>query len=288
MTKLLLFIFILVINTPVFAQKEYNSLFWEISGNGLTEPSYLYGTMHTQDSRVFHFKEGVIEAFNSSDTYAMELNLDSINQCELMTSLIMDSTYSLKTLLSKKEYQLVETFFIDSLGQALFLFNKMQPMFTAQMISTRDLQKQQEEALDFHFFKKAKEQTKKIVGLETMLEQVQAFSSISYEEQAKGLVKAVKEYGKEASVSMDEIMEYYIKGDLNKLLEITESTEEDEEISKVFIEEFLLKRNYNMADRAVPLITKGSTFIAVGAAHLPGEEGVIELLRKKGYTVLAK
>ena len=64
----------------VFSQGEYQSLFWEISGNGLKDTSYLYGTMHSQDSRIFQFKDGVEAAFNNSDIYAMELNIDSIDE----------------------------------------------------------------------------------------------------------------------------------------------------------------------------------------------------------------
>jgi len=288
MKKYLIYIVLFVFHTNTFGQNEYKSLFWEISGNGLSEPSYLYGTMHSQDNRVFQFKEGVLDAFNSSKTYAMELNIDSVNQLELMSKLIMDSTYSLKTLLTEEEYKLVEKFFRDSLNQPLFMFEKMQPMFTTQMVSMRDLQTQQTDALDIYFFKEAKKQKKQTIGLEKTVEQIDAFGSIPYELQADGLVDAVKNYGKEEEMSMDSLMEYYVKGDLDKLLEMTSESDQDPEMTKIFNEVFLVNRNHNMANRAEPFIKNGSTFIAVGAAHLPGEEGVIELLRKKGYTVTAK
>ena len=271
-----------------YGQEKYNSLFWEISGNGLKNNSYLYGTMHTQDERAFQFKEGVIDAFNQAEIYAMELNMDSVNQGALLSKLIMDSTYSLKTLLTADEYAVVSNFFKDSLGQALFMFEKMQPLFTAQMVTLRDLEAQQTDALDIYFFKEAKKQKKQTIGLEKTIEQIDAFSAIPYELQAKGLVDAVNDYGKEGKLDMDAMIKYYAEGNLDKLLEMTTKDEEDEELSKIFNDIFLVKRNYNMADRAEPYIKEGSTFIAVGAAHLPGEEGVIELLRKKGYKVIAK
>ena len=269
-------------------QEKYNSLFWEISGNGLKNHSYLYGTMHTQDERAFQFKEGVIDAFNQTEIYAMELNMDSVNQGALLSKLIMDSTYSLKTLLTADEYAVVSNFFKDSLGQALFMFEKMQPLFTAQMVTLKDLEAQQTDALDIYFFKEAKKQKKQTIGLEKTIEQIDAFSAIPYELQAKGLVDAVTDYGKEGKLDMDTMIKHYAEGNLDKLLEMTTKDEEDEEFSKIFNDIFLVKRNYNMADRAEPYIKKGSTFIAIGAAHLPGEEGVIELLRKKGYKVIAK
>ena len=288
MKKHIIYFSILLSQIVGCGQEKYNSLFWEISGNGLTDHSYLYGTMHTQDERAFQFKDGVMDAFNQAEIYAMELNMDSVDQAALLSELIMDSTYSLKTLLTADEYTVVSDFFRDSLGQALFMFEKMQPLFTAQMVSLRDLEAQQTDALDIYFFKEAKKQKKQTIGLEKTMEQINAFSSIPYELQAKGLVDAVTDYGKEGELDMDAMMNYYVEGNLDKLLEMTTKDEKDEEMSKIFNDIFLVKRNYNMADRAEPFIKKGSTFIAVGAAHLPGKEGIIKLLRKKGYKVIAK
>jgi uncharacterized protein len=288
MKKHIIYFSILLSQIVGCGQEKYNSLFWEISGNGLTDHSYLYGTMHTQDERAFQFKDGVMDAFNNAEIYAMELNMDSVDQAALLSKLIMDSTYSLKTLLTADEYTIVSDFFRDSLGQALFMFEKMQPLFTAQMVSLRDLEAQQTDALDIYFFKEAKKQKKQTIGLEKTMEQINAFSSIPYELQAKGLVDAVTDYGKEGELDMDAMMNYYVEGNLDKLLEMTTKDEKDEEMSKIFNDIFLVKRNYNMADRAEPFIKKGSTFIAVGAAHLPGKEGIIKLLRKKGYKVIAK
>jgi uncharacterized protein YbaP (TraB family) len=168
----------------------------------------------------------------------------------------------------------------------------MQPLFTSQMVTLRDLEAQQTDALDIYFFKEAKKQKKQTIGLEKTKEQIDAFSAIPYKLQAKGLVDAVKNYGKEGELDMDTMMKYYVEGNLDKLLEMTTEYDEedkgDEEMAKIFNDIFLIKRNHNMACRAEPFIKKGSTFIAVGAAHLPGEEGIIELLRKKGYKVIAK
>jgi uncharacterized protein YbaP (TraB family) len=292
MKKHLIYLTIFLLQLTAIGQEKYNSLFWEISGNGLKEPSYLYGTMHSQDDRVFQFKEGVMNAFNHAEIYAMELNMDSVDQVALLSKLIMDSTHSLKTLLTEDEYTIVSDFFRDSLGQALFMFEKMQPLFTSQMVTLRDLEAQQTDALDIYFFKEAKKQKKQTIGLEKTKEQIDAFSAIPYTLQAKGLVDAVKNYGKEGELDMDTMMKYYVEGNLDKLLEMTTEYDEedkgDEEMAKIFNDIFLIKRNHNMACRAEPFIKKGSTFIAVGAAHLPGEEGIIELLRKKGYKVIAR
>ena len=283
-----LLVTLILVSFSTVAQEEYKSLFWSISGNGLKETSYLYGTFHSKDQRVFNFKEGVKEAFDKADTYAMELNLDSIDRVSMMSAMIMDSNKTLKTLLSKEDYTLVNQFFIDSIGMSLFMFNKMQPLITAQMIMTKNLKSEQENALDFHWFKKAKEQGKELVGLETMNEQIEAIKSISVEQQANDLVKAVVDYGKEEEISTGQLLEIYANGNLDSLMLLMDEFSGDSPSNQeIFNEAFLYSRNKHMANRVEKYLKKGSVFMAVGAAHLPKEKGVIELLRAKGYRVKA-
>ena len=288
MRALLIFIFLFCSLKNSFSQNTYQGLLWEIYGNGLTDTSYLYGTMHIQDERVFQFQEGVQKAFDRSVIFAMELNMDSVNTLELMSELIMESPHRLDSLLSEKEYEIVNQYFKDSLGIGLLIFNKMQPIYTSQMVSLKKMNKDSAEALDIYLFNKAKEQNKIVVGLEFMEEQINAFKSIPYDIQAKELFNAVEDAINGEDQQIDGLIEHYIKGDLDKLLALTlESEFSDNEINTIFQKVFLVNRNHKMADRSEKHINKGSTFIAIGAAHLPGDEGVIENLRKKGYTVKA-
>lgn len=275
-----------------FGQTKEKSLFWEISGNGLKDKSYIYGTMHTGDERVYAFKPQMEKAFKKADILALELNMDSVNQMAVMSKLLMDDDKTLTDLLSEEDYSLIETYFKDSLSQSIAMYNRMQPIFTSSIIGTKDLGNQKGEALDMYFFKEAKSQKKTVRGLEKMDEQVGAFNSIPYDAQAKTLLKSVQkayETNRDSTDEMDQMMNYYIAGDLEKLAALTDEVDKDDpELSKLFTEVFLTKRNHNMADRSVPLMREGSTFIAVGAAHLGGKEGVIQLLRDKGYKVVAK
>jgi len=288
MRLLLIFIFLFCSLKSSFSQNTYQGLLWEIYGNGLTDTSYLYGTMHIQDERVFQFQEGVEKAFDRSVIFAMELNMDSVNTLELMSELIMESPHRLDSLLSEKEYEIVNQYFKDSLGIGLLIFNKMQPIYTSQMVSLKKMNKDSAEALDIYLFNKAKEQNKIVVGLEFMEEQINAFKSIPYDIQAKELFNAVEDAINGEDQQIDGLIDYYVKGDLDRLLALTlESEFSDNEINTIFQKVFLVNRNHKMADRSEKYIKEGSTFIAIGAAHLPGNEGVIENLRKKGYTVKA-
>ena len=283
------FIFVFLFSSLLsFSQSKYNSLCWKIYDNGLTDTSYLYGTMHVQDSRVFQFKNGIQEAFNRCEIFALELNMDSVNTFQLMDELIMEPPNRLDSLLTNKEYEMVSQYFKDTLGIGLMIFNKMQPIYTSQLISFEKLKKDQDVALDIYFFNEAKKQNKTTVGLEFMEEQLNAFKSIPYDVQAKELFKAVENAYKGEGQEIDELIEYYLNEDLDKLLELTLNSQfMDEEINIIFKQVFLIDRNHKMAERSIKYMKSGPTFIAVGAAHLPGKEGVIENLRKKGYTVEA-
>lgn len=284
MNRILFSFYILFTTLCAYAQEQYQGLFWQISGNGLEQPSYLYGTMHTQDERAFNFADGVMNAFNSCDTYVMELNMDSVDQMAVMSLLMMQGDASLDNLLSEEDFAFVDKYFTDSVGMSVKMINKIQPMYTASMISFRSLNTQEDEALDLYFFKLAKEQGKSIYGLETTEEQIAAFNSIDYEKQAQDLVEAVKgAMDGTGNDEMQQLMDLYMTGDLDGMLEMTNEQYAVEDSS--FTHAFLIERNYRMAERSIPIISQGSTFIAIGAAHLPGSEGVIELLRAMGYTV---
>ena len=286
MAKYLTFLVPAFVCCSFFSQEKYNSLLWKIYSNEIKDTSYIYGTMHTQDERVFNFKAGVLEAFKSAEIYAMELNIDSINQTELMKGLLMDSSKTLKQLLSKSEYLEVSRYFSDSLNMNLFFFEKIQPIYTAQMVATKELGSQQNLALDVYFHSLAKQQNKKIVGLEKMVEQLNVFQKFPYTLQAKELIKVVRDAMSLQTNELENIIELYIKEDLDSLLLLTvESQLEDTTYANIINDNLLVSRNYIMANRSEKYVKEHSVFIAVGAAHLPGEKGIIHLLRDKGYKV---
>lgn len=290
MRVLAIFNIFLLIPLLFSAQTKEKSLFWEISGNGLEESSYLYGTMHVQDERVFDFKEGVLDALEASSAYVMELNMDSVNQMAIMNLMWMRDDISLKTLLSKKQYAFLDQYFTDSLGQSIFLFNRMLPILTSQMVFTASMGSEKEEALDLYFAKLAKEQQKTVIGLEKMEEQIAALDGIPYKYQAQMLYDAVKDKSEGVDDNtLDLLFDAYIAGDLELMLRLTnDENAKDKKVQELFEELMITNRNKNMVERSIPIIKKGKTFIAVGAAHLGGEHGVIQLLRNQGYTVNAR
>jgi len=275
-------------------------LLWEISGNGLADTSHLYGTMHVQDKRVFDFNPNVLPAFDSASILALELNMDSVNPLRVMGSMLMDSSIIIADLLSEKDYSVVKAYIEDSLGMPIMLMEHLQPLFISSLIEARSLNAEMGEALDMYFFKRGKKQEMRIVGLENADEQINAFNSISYRDQATGLLMAIESIGKDnGEMSTEQLLNAYLAGDLDKLVDLAKQEEESpsekkkdakdtSEADETFEKVFLVDRNVKMADRLIPLIRNHSVFVGVGAAHLPGPDGIIELLRAKGYTVVAK
>lgn len=274
MKKILSAISILFIVNTVFSQ----SLLWKISGNGLKTSSYLYGTIHIQDKKVFAFDSTVTNAFNSCDAFAMEILLTKVKPEVLKKATLMKHG-SLKELMTDDDYKLVSKVFNEKTGANLLLYDKMKPFFLSSQIEQADMPKDMKDALDIYFFKLAEKQGKQTYGVEKFEQQVAAIDKISLKDQIKMLVETVKDTSK---ADFSELLNAYLNFDLNKLMELTSK---DTTLPGNFAEAFLINRNKVMAKSIKKLTKKSKTFIAVGAAHLPGENGVIKLLRDYGFTV---
>lgn len=267
---------------------QQKGLLWEISGNQLKEKSYLYGTMHVQDERVFNFPNSFRQAFDSTKTFAMELDLEKAsnpaNAMSLMKYVMMTDGRTLSDLVSKKDYKVLDKFFTEQ-GTPLAMMGMMKPFFLLAIVEKAKPKPEgtKTEALDQYLASLAKNVDKPIIGLETVEEQMSAIEVIPIEDQAKQLVNAVKSAKKmkKENQTEDELMKYYLAGDLDKLMEISKKGE----LSELAQQKLIVNRNINMADRIDQHIKEKSAFVAIGALHLPGEKGVIKLLEQKGYTL---
>lgn len=262
------------------------SLLWKVAGGGLSQPSYLYGTMHSKSKKVFSFSETVLDKFEAADAFAAELSLDSASMIQAAQKMMVPENQSLHKLLRKKDYKLVDKTLQAELGFPLEAFDRYQPIFVMTTLQQTELVNgEMPAALDQYLYDKARKAGKKVYGVETIEEQSAALGSMPVKEQAKMLVKAVKSLEKDrdkAKKENERMLDYYLKGDLNGLLSLFN---DGEQMPAKMKDELLDKRNLVMADRIEPLVRKHSAFIAIGAAHFPGNNGLIELLRKKGFTV---
>lgn len=283
--KITFYVFILIFSQKIDTLNA--QLLWEISGNGLEKPSYLYGTMHISDKRVFDFDPQLMPNFDKTDAFAGEMLLDPSMMFEVMAHLFMPSDTTLDMLLTDEEYQKVKLHLGKKMGMMNMFADKMKPIFTSVFLAEQgamdSLQSSGKPPLDMYFQDIAREKGKEVIGLETLAEQLQAFNSIPLSYQAKILLQEVENTGKPKTRNqMEEMIRIYQSEDLDKLYSFA-SGQMSEDINK----QLLTIRNRKMANRADKLIKEKqkSLFIAVGAAHLPAENGLIDLFQKMGYEV---
>jgi uncharacterized protein len=150
-TSFLLFIF-----SGLFSQ----SLLWKISGKGIKEPSYLFGTIHITDKRVFAFDSTVYKAMESSDALALEMVMDEISKEDVEKNMFLQKG-TLKDLFTVEEWALLEKTFKEKTGSSILLFNKMKPFFVYSQLTQASMSKDMPEALDMYLLKNS-EKLKKL------------------------------------------------------------------------------------------------------------------------------
>lgn len=258
-----------------------NSLLWKISGNGIEKPSYLYGTIHLTCN--YMYTDKLKKAFEETDQLVLELDMSDPNlQTEMMKYIFMEDGKTIKGLLSDKDYNTLATFFKNQVGMDLILFNKMKPLaitstLTAKLTSYCDTST----AYETEFVKIAKEQKEKIIGLETIEEQMKVFDKIPYKEQLKSLVEMAEKGGDSSVKDFEKMTKYYENEDLEGLLKVTA----EQGMEGDFQENLVDQRNRNWIPLIAKITKEKPSFIGVGALHLPGNQGVINLLRQQGFIV---
>jgi uncharacterized protein YbaP (TraB family) len=252
------------------------SLLWKITGNDLKAASYLYGTIHIKDKRVFVFNDSVMAAFEKCEAVALEVDLSTENIILLSQKMILPGDQTLKDLFTDEEYGLVKTVVEDVSGLDIGLFDRLKPITLLSLVMNYQFANDVDVSVDEYFYRKAKERDKKVIGIETIEEQLEIMDSIPYEY----IIEYFRNIDK-AQEDIENIISLYRSARLEKLLEMMKKDKSMVMISK----NLLTDRNLRMAERIQPMINGQSTFIAIGAAHLPGKEGIIDLLSAEGYKV---
>ncbi|MDD2634824.1 MAG: TraB/GumN family protein [Bacteroidales bacterium] len=277
MKKITAFLSFVLIAASLFSQ----SILWKVTGKKIKNPSYLYGTIHIQDKKVFAFDETVTNAFDTCDAFAMEILMDDIDPSEVQTAMFMEKN-TIKEFLTNEQYNILDSIVTEKTGTGMLMYNKMKPFFLSSQLMQMDLKQDMEIPLDLYFLDKARKSDKSCYGVEKFMDQINAIDAISIQEQVDMLYEGLTDTSSiNSDVQFEELLQAYLSFDMIKIFDVSNDTALPKEFNKAF----LIDRNKKMAKNFVKIAKKESLFCAVGAAHLPGEKGVIELLRKKGYTV---
>lgn len=281
MRYVITFILVFSVNAFVFAQSPGRSsykLLWKISGNTLKKPSYLFGTMHVRDNKAFDFSDSVLLKIEACEAFALELHPDSLSKVALsmvFSQETMDNQISQS--LSEAEYHYLDSLTQARTGLSLARFKTSREALASIMeeFGSND----RNTFLDAWLYNLARNQNKVILGLEDVKDQ-QALWQDDTKEQLMELKKYLEKDYDKLKDQYQSLLKNYYTGDIDALRKTTLQTGRPEEY-----ETFIIKRNIKMTQNIVKEIHQHSTFVAVGAAHLPGDEGIISLLRKQGYQV---
>ncbi len=267
-------------------KNQFNTLLWQISGNGLQRPSYLFGTIHLICSGDAVLSDSLKKAIQGSDAVYFEVDMDNLfEMLGVVRKMKMRDDTTLADLLDKADYEKVKKYFEDKGTLLPFsILETYKPLLAASMLMETGSECESPEAMEEVIMKEAKNYSKNVNGLETMSYQMSIFDTIPYKMQAMQLVKYVDDAdkGQTDNKEYDKLVQAYKDQDLSKLEELTKST--DMGISN-FTDILLYNRNANWVEKLKTILPDRSVVVAVGAGHLPGERGVINLLRKAGYTV---
>ena len=261
------------------------TLLWRVSGNGLKEISYLYGTMHTRDTRAFHFSDSVLNCFMRCKSFAMELKMEELNNQEVIGKMMLDSGATIGNILSKEQYDSLQKKTQEITGFSISLFERLKPIFIATILSQGELlndsvgKNPNQYFLDEYFEVLARHSGKNVSALEMVQTQLDVFNFLPIAQQVDYLMKSIR--GENGGSGIDTFISHYANGELEILLK----SDEDDLLSGEFLSKILTERNEGMANHIESLMRSQSLFAAFGAAHLTGDSGIISLLRKKGYTV---
>lgn len=259
---------------------EPKSLLWSVSGNGLKAPSYVYGTIHLICPDDFKISSTLKDKIKVAKSVYLEMDMDDPSMLMKMASLSIMKEHSLKDLLSETDYRILANYVTDSVGLPMILFNNMKPLLLMSALYTKVVPCANPKSYEDAFMQMAKEQHKEVKGLETIEDQMGVFDKIPDSAEAQMLVEMITTMPKQRA-EFAKMVEDYKKQDINALQEkLNESPE-----WKGFEDVLLVNRNKNWIPIMQAAMLQGTQFFAVGAGHLPGKTGIIQLLQDAGFTV---
>jgi uncharacterized protein len=265
------------------AQPLEKALLWKISGNGLKQPSYLFGTIHATCDATLDAK--TLKALEETKQLYLEIDMDDpMLQMQMMQGMIMKNGVTISSLVSEEDFSIIDEFLQKNIGMSAKMINNFKPFMLNSMLLPKLLDCEFQ-SVEMELMKVTKAQNEEVYGLETIGDQLQVFDKIPYQDQVNELLKTAKSDLSKEKAEMKKIMDVYKTKDIEKMLVVMDESENT--ISTDNKDVLLVNRNKNWIPVIEKVIKSTPTFFGVGAAHLAGDDGVIKLLRKQGYKVEA-
>jgi uncharacterized protein YbaP (TraB family) len=262
--------------------KFSNGVLWKVSGNDNEEKGYIFGTIHVDDQVILDLPDPVISSLKNAKHFAMEaipLPEDAIEFSKLM---FFTDGNRLDKLLPKDIFNKTESI-LKSYGLTREMVTHMKP-WAAYIIMSYPAS--MNVVLDLHLLKMAQNNGAQVSGLESSSEQISIFSDIDINQQVRILVDTVCHY-ETLLTDMNELKKLYLERDLKGLYDYSQRyTFGDDFIYEKISQNLISDRNCRMVERMRKTLEKGQAFIAVGAMHLPGADGILNILEQNNYKVV--
>lgn len=259
------------------------TLLWEISGNGLAQPSYLFGTMHILCAADARLSTNLKKIIRECKEIYFEIDMD--NMAELMGAmkyLRMNDGVKISDLLTPSEYDRIRDYFEKNKAMLPFsMMNRFKPYFVSSLIGEKMMTCEKKNGMEELIMRESKQYDKQIKGLETTEFQASIFDSIPYNKQAKDLLAYIDSIDHYKQTTL-EMVNVYRDQDLDRMDELMKKSDPGMES---YMDLLLYDRNRRWVSLMPEQMKEGSILFAVGAGHLPGDQGVIKLLQKQGYSV---
>jgi uncharacterized protein YbaP (TraB family) len=261
-----------------------HGLLWEI-GSPDSSPSYLFGTIHSEDPGVIGLAPTVERAFAGCRQVILEVNLDADAMVAGSMAMLLTDGRRLSEIVGKPLFEQTATA-LRTRGIPDAVTEHMKPWAAATALSMPVPETGR--VLDVVLFQRAQQAGKPLHGLETIAEQLEVFDGLPLEDQV-GLLRDAVEQVTGLDAMLAELLAAYKRQDLAAMIAINEAAMAtgDQRLAGEFQRRLIVDRNHRMAKRMEPWLQQGGAFVAVGALHLPGEQGLVSLLRQRGYSVRA-
>jgi uncharacterized protein YbaP (TraB family) len=257
-------------------------LLWKVQREG-TPPSYVFGTMHSEDAAVLSLPAEVRGAFAAADALTLEVVLDTDSLLLISTAFMYTDGSSLESRLDTQLYRRV----VEALGKRdvpELVVASMKPWAVAVTLMMPPAQTGV--VLDLMLYQQALQAGKPVSGLETPLEQLAVFEDLSAADQRALLQEALDNLDTAGS-QLEALKQAYLARDLQRMVELsnTSMAGQDQQLVERVNRSLITERNLRMAQSMQAQLQAGNRFIAIGALHLPGEQGVLQLLSQQGYSL---
>lgn len=271
-------LFCILLGNTVLAQEQ--GVFWKISGNGLSRPSYLFGTIHLICEDEFRLGKQLELKLKESKTLILEVDMDDPSLAlSMMAKMHNEGGETITDFLTEEEYEQTRSLLMERTGMDIAMLKNMRPFMLMSLIYP-NLLECETKSYENELMRIAKSNKMEILGLESVDDQLSIFDQIPLADQYRSFYEYAGDLDK-GRQEFKALIRAYSREEIGQLVQMVADSPEYRDYQDILLD----NRNQNWIDPMGELMKKGPVFFAVGAGHLGGEQGLIQLLKYEGYKV---